>query len=252
MKTIRFLWENLFDLSTTTRTASSEAADSEVENLVNRWHTRAWKSTGVGSEWIKGDLGSAQDIWGMVLKAHNFQGGATVKFQMNATDSWGSPSVDETISITTGQLVKFWDSAQNYRWIRVSMADAGNPDGFLKGGKLFVGGYFSPTYNFTTQHSYTLHDPSTKRYSSGGQISSNQKTHYRMLDYFFGLINSADRSIFESIFNSVGEALPYFLCQDADDIPAKMYYVSNTGAWKFQHIIMDMYFSLGFSVEEMR
>jgi len=250
MKKIRFLWNNLFDDAVVS--ASSEESEFPVSNVKHRWHTRHWRSTDVSSEWVKWDLGSVKDIKAFVLKYHNFTSGATLKIQANSSDSWGSPPLDESLTYNAGHLVKFWDSAQSYRWWRVTIADAGNSDGYLRVGRIFCGDYFSPQYNFTNAYRKRLVDPSVKMYSAGGQISVSAKTHYRTWVYNFELIKTPDNQTFESIFDEVGQSLPYFICQDADDALDTLYYVQNLTDWDIQHISMDTWFSLTIEVEEMR
>lgn len=252
MKNIRFLWNNLWDSVGSVKTASSEETGYPIENLIQRWHTRCWRSTDDTAEWLKVNLQSALDVRAFVFKNHNFTAGATVKLQANATDSWSSPSIDDTLSITSGQLVKIYETVQNYQWWRLSMVDASNPDTYLKGGRLFLGDFFEPTMNFTDDHVRKLRDPSIKQYSSGGQVSSNQKTHYREFTYDFKWVYTPDEQTFEQIFNAVGQSLPYFICQDADDAINKTFYVQNANDWEIPHVFMDTWFKTTVVAEEMR
>lgn len=251
MKNIRLLWNNLFDDAVLT--VSSEDTDFPKTNLSHRWHTRHWRSTGVASEWIKVNLGSAMDVQAVVLKYHNFTSGATIKIQGNATDSWASPTVDETLVYHAGLMYYFWDAAQNYQWWRWSLVDAGNGDGYLRVGRPYIGGYFSPTHNYAYTSRKRLIDPSRKMYSSGGQISTSLKSHYRAWSYNFGSILSVDADTFETIFDDVGQSKPYFLCEDADDAYNTFYYVQNSEDWELVPIDkIQAYYSLTVGVEEMR
>jgi len=254
MERIRFLWDNLFDGGSIT--ASSEDSDFPVTNIRHRWHTRAWRSTGVSSEWVKCDLASAQDIRVFVFKYHNLTSSATLKIQANSSDSWSSPPVDQTLVYGTdwndSHGVYFWDTNQSYRWWRFTLADSGNSDGYLSIGRIFLGDFFEPTYNFTDAHRVRYTDPSTKMYSSGGQVSVASKPHFRFWEYNFALVKSPDERTFETIFDAVGQSVPYFICQDADDKLSTLYYVQNATDWELEHIAMDTWFRLPIVVEEMR
>jgi hypothetical protein len=76
----------------------------------------------------------------------NFTTAATVKIQANATDAWGGPSFDETITVSgLGTDPPFYNlchkfaSAQNFRYWRLSINDAANPDGFYEVGEWILG-----------------------------------------------------------------------------------------------------------------
>jgi len=253
MRNIRLLWDNLYDSNTSVKTSSSEASGFPLVNIKNRWHSRCWRSTGVADEWVKVDLGSVQSVQAFVIKNHNFTSGSTVQIQGNATDDWGAPSVNVTMDHHASLMYYFWASAQSYRWWRIRIQDAGNGDGYLKIGRLFLGTYFSPARNFSYVSRKKLIDPSVKRYSSGGQISSNQKEHYRVWSYEFGLLTSAEADTMEDIFDAVGQSKPYFICEDADDAYNTLYYVQNMNDWEMIPVdkIWD-YYSLTAEVEEMR
>ena len=251
MRNIRLCWDNIYDSDATTRTASSAAAGFPLSNIKHRWHTRVWRATGDAAEWVKADLGSAKPIQAFILKEHNFTDAAVVKIQGNDADAWGAPAVDVTMAITDDKLVKVWETAQNYRWWRVSMADGANPDTYVKIGRIFLGNFFEPTVNFTRRFLMDLKDPSVKVRSTGGQISVNSKPHYKAFGYEFQDIESPDNVTFEEIFDAVGQSVPYFIVQDADDT-TKTYYVQNLTDWEIIHIALDEFFRMTMPVEEMR
>lgn len=254
MKNLRICWDNLWDGDATTRTASSAATGFPLSNIKHRWHTRVWRATGDAAEWVKADLGSAKPIKAFILKEHNFTGVATVKIQGNAVDMgavWIGPTVDITLSIVPGQLVKIWELAEELQWWRVSMADDTNPDTYVKIGRIFLGNFFEPTVNFTRRFLMQLKDPSVKVRSTGGQISVNTKPHYKAFGYEFQDIESPDNETFETIFDAVGQSKPYFIIQDAD-LPEKTYYVENLTNWDIVHVALDTFYRLNIEVEEMR
>jgi hypothetical protein len=100
------------------------------ERLLDRNRNTYWKTTGITSENIVIDYGAATKVTASVLHDHNFTSSAVVKFQANATDSWGSPSVDYTFTTITEALVYYHDSTYRYnRWL---IADTTNTDSFLR------------------------------------------------------------------------------------------------------------------------
>jgi hypothetical protein len=100
------------------------------ERLLDRNRNTYWKTTGITSENIVIDYGAATKVTASVLHDHNFTSSAVVKFQANATDSWGSPSVDYTFTTITDALVYYHDSTYRYnRWL---IADTTNTESFLR------------------------------------------------------------------------------------------------------------------------
>jgi len=226
MKNIRFLYDNWFDDTATTITASSEEVLFPKENLQDYRHTIFWQSTGASSEWIKWDFGSAKDVKAFVLKYHNFSAGATVKIQANSSDSWSSPPVDETLSIVSGQMQKMWDSAQSYRWWRLTMEDSGNPDGYLRVGRIFSGNWSSPSVNFDWKRPWSVITKAVSRDSTGGQrVARKLADNKKLWRYRFGFFTASDVAIIEDVLEKCGRHKPFFIVEDADDADNTLYYV---------------------------
>src|SRR5690606_5561281 len=66
---------------------------------------------------------------------------AIVKVQANATNVWDSPAVDVTLEIDNIYEVATYNfsTVQNYRYWRVVMSDATNPNGYLELGVGWIG-----------------------------------------------------------------------------------------------------------------
>jgi len=258
MLNIRFLWNNLYDLSTTIKTSLTEETNFPLTNIVNPWHTRRYRSTSDVDQWIVMDLGSPQTIKSLIIKNHNFLETAdAIKIQAHADPpNWGAPTLNEDLTWTTDRISKFWPAGETYQWWRIWMDDPANPYTYLAIGRIFLGSYFEPHYNFTNRFRLRLVDPSIKKYSSGGQISVEQRTHYRAWAYEFqrvlDTVANPDRAAFETMFDSVGQSKPYFIVQDADDAWETLYYVQNLDDWEIEHIQSDELYSLNIAVEEMR
>lgn len=230
IKKIRFLWYNLFDLGTLT--ASHSAAGYPISNIQLRWHTRTWRSTGQINTWVENDLLAQQEIKALVIKHHNFLTGANVHIQgTNIEDNWGF--LDEALSVTTGKpIVKFWETAETYRWWRLFMANA-NPAGFDEIGRMFLGSFFQPVYDITRSPHPVDVDPSLVLKSSGGQASVDEREHYQKITFEWDMVPETDKVIFKSMFDHVGKSKPYFVCRDPDDAANTIYYVQNTADFDY-------------------
>lgn len=105
-----------------------------TERLIDRARATYWKSTGIADENIVVNYGAATNITAVALHDHNFSDSATVKFQANASDSWGSPSVDYTFTSITDPLVYYLD--QTYQYNRWLIQDGSNTNNYLQVGNL--------------------------------------------------------------------------------------------------------------------
>ena len=133
------------------------------------------------------------------------------------------------------------------------MADGANPDTYVKVGRIFLGGYWSPEINFTRQYRKTPVDPSLITFSEGGQISSIQRTHYTEYVYAFKRMSAADKASLEAIFADRGLAKDFFICQDADGVLATTTYQARFAKnIVYDHVIRDEQFDVVIYVEELR
>ena len=175
---LKLCYSNLVDASTTVITSNSEETSLPDDNVQTFWKTKVWRATGDTSEWIKFDFASAQDVWVVAIVGHNFSSGATVTLELNATDAWGAPSVSQAITYNADIMIYVFTSAQNYRWARITIADAANSDGYVECGRIFLGGYLSPERNFTNAWRKVTVDPSLVNRSSDNAIVIDSKTPY--------------------------------------------------------------------------
>ena len=249
IKKIRFLWNNLFDLGTIT--ASSSVAGYPISNIQNRWPSRQWRSDGAGNEEVIIDLlDPPKNIKALVFKYHNLLTGANLKLRCYS-DAWITLDLEVNLTIVTGKpIVKFWETAITYRWLKLFLGDV-NPDGHDRIGKGFLGSFFQPTYDITRPpHSIDI-DPSVTLASSGGQKSSDQREHYKKISFEWDMIPTVDKAIFETIFASVGKSKPYFICRDPGNAENTTYYVQNISNFDYLPKIHG-WCGLNIDVETMR
>lgn len=247
----RFLWNNLADDATLT--ASSAATNYLVANIQNHWPTFAWRSTGDASEWVKIDLGSAQDIKALVIKGHNFSAGAAIHIQADDDTNFGSIDVDNILIPSSGTITHFWSAAQSYRYWRITIVDDSNADGYVKIGRIFLGSYFSPAYDVSS-YSMQIEDASEVGLSVGRQSTSASRSHYKTWVYSFNYVKESDKEAFEDIFTECGFSKPYFIVENIYD-PVSTRYVRNASAFNFNFLFYDtagvgLAYDMGFSLIE--
>jgi len=254
---IRFMWKNRWDDASLV--ASSSESGFPVTNTQHRWHTRTWRSEsgftgGPADVYIKADLGNSHNINTLIIKNHNFSMLESIdglRIQANDSDAWGAPAFDKPVTMTSGLIIKFFSNTQNYRYWRLVMTDTLNPDTYLEIGRIFLGSYFEPYYNFQSRKPSFL-DLSTVKRSTGGQISSDQKPRYRAWSYSFGAITASDFDTFWEMWQEVGKSKDYFICQEPTHITPYLmtFYVQNLDDWGFDPLIKN-FDTLTISTEEL-
>ncbi len=250
---LRLLWDNLIEDATVT--ASSEAADYPVEFTQNIWPTLAHLTTGVASEWWKWNVSPSIIPTYFAFWGHNFQDTATLYLEANNSDAWGAPPFREAAPYTAGATTLMHNvgslgGVPGYDWWRFTAADAGNADGYLSAGYVYLGGHFEFDYDFYKKYPI-FSDPSQKQYSDSGQMSACSKTKFRKFGYEFDAVSAADFSILWTIWQTIGQSRPFFIIENPDDLSSGVYYVEGISDWQFGPITHGV-FNLKIEVQEMR
>lgn len=192
-------------------TPATEDANYPVENIQDIRLSKVYRSTDDADETIVMDAGAGNTINPTVLliAAHNITDAATISIQGNATDSWGSPTVDESVTHDAGVIVHtFTGSALRY-W-RLYVDDDANPDTYIEIGRVFLGTYLqmpnvAPGIEFprqsTTQRSFSL----------SGQIYANRGIDYLAPGFEVPVISDAERQAIDTMWLDVGNHKPVFL-----------------------------------------
>lgn len=127
--------ENVAPNATVTVQSGTEDPDYLAANLVDLNPSKPAQLTGTTGAWLL-DWGAAQRVDWVLLPMHNLDAALNVRVQMNATDSWGAPTVDAAIVIPTyredGLPVGSWldltaaggYSASGFRYLRLVVVGA--------------------------------------------------------------------------------------------------------------------------------
>jgi hypothetical protein len=212
----RFLYNNWIDYTTTVVTSSSEGADLLDTNVQNAHKGKVWRTgSSTASEWIEFDLGSAKAVQALVILAHTLTSGDTsIKVQGNASSSWGSPSVDVTLTYNAGTIYYYWAAAQSYRYWRVIFTKTASGE-TRDIGRIFLGGYYQCAkdiqYGSLEEKPVDMSDTSR---SLGGATYSDAREIFHEVGIQFDLITDAQMTSFKTIVAWVGTHTPFFLHVD--------------------------------------
>lgn len=208
---IQFAYQNKADAAAVT--ASSELVTLPASNIKHIWKSRVWRATGDASEWIRFDMGAATAVRAFALVGHNFTSAAAVHVQANATDVWTAPSLDVTVAWHEKVFVHLWNADQSYRYWRVTISDAANPDGYVEAGRIYLGPTASPERNYRSWGREDF-DNTAITPSYDGAESFESKTAYTTLSFEFERVLPAP---FDALAGAVGMKTYFFVIADYDN-----------------------------------
>lgn len=254
---IRFLVPNLW-ATVGTLTASSEATGFEVENTATRHFLERWRSTGLTAEWVKCDLGAAMSVNSLAIRASNLRVGDSLSIQANDTDDWGSPPVNQAITITATMVAKeliIYNAtiSPNRRWWRILMTATAHPDGYIRIGRVCLGTYVEPDRDYDKDFEVEDVDPSVVISSATNQKYVNVLPAYKRIRLNFTSISAADAVKFKAIRDEVGRNGTFHVELDpANNLVSESYYVSCTSGWNLRHIYGGQLYSMALTMEQER
>lgn len=145
-------------------TAGDEADEMPAAELLTMQPTDKWRAA-LANAFVVVDLGSATVVRLVALLATNATAAATWRIRAATSEAnlTAAPGYDSTaiafpiagtldaalIAARRVHGVKWLGAAgQNFRWWRVDLIDAGNPDGYLEAGRLYLAAGFQPATNY--------------------------------------------------------------------------------------------------------
>jgi hypothetical protein len=166
------------------------------------------------------DLQTTQDITCVALFWSKEDGirlsdSAVVKIEANATDSWSSPAVSQTLTIdTTYQVAShFFVTAQEYRYWRVTIQDPQNPYLFVELGLVWIGedvGFDEPENGFK----FKISDPSNSTRTASGQLYTDENPLVTQLEFDYKYVLYEDYVSLENAYRENGSSIPVLVALD--------------------------------------
>lgn len=213
-ETIKFSYINKWWDTSAIITSSSAESALPLSNLQERQKTTMLRFTGDTSEWIKMNLaGTAVDM--AYIFGHNLTASATVTIEGNASDSWGSPSYQQTMtrSLLYNQYVHIPVSTQTFPWWRITFADASNPDGYIEIGVPWMGVKFEPDGGYKVNSRPMLITNGIVIISDGGQASGIYKPSINGFEFNFFIDGTAQRQAWDTFRINVQNVKPFAFTQ---------------------------------------
>ena len=215
---LRLAYVNHIAASATVVTALTSATKFPVARLQSAFRQVRWRSTGIVSEYVQFDFGSAQIVQCLFILDHNLTGEAMVELR-GSTD--GFVASDEVLGVFTpasDPLVEYIDTTQ-FRYYRLTFADPTNLDGYIEVGRIHMGPYYEAKRNFNHGYAMGAADLSETVTSRNGVDSHNRKPQKRTAVLPFEHMEYAQKEEFRYLWETVGTHTPFFASINYDENP---------------------------------
>lgn len=174
------------------------------------------------SENIVFDLQTTEEVDSIAVLFDSIAGkklteSAVLKIQANATDSWSSPAVDQTLTIDTIYSVAthFFSSDQSYRYWRVEITDPQNPNLYVETSTVMIGKAIQlgaiPGNGF--QHEYE--DQSEVQETEYGHRYADVRPLRRELNMDYPALSKTDIETIQTMYRRNGSVKPIFYAVDS-------------------------------------
>jgi len=217
----RILYNAASDLPSAVITSSSQGASNTDDNAVDDRVGKVWRTDSDTAEWLKFDLVvTSKKVDCVALLNHNLTSGATVTFEGHSADSWGSPTVEETLTVATDadgnvidRIVHYF-TQDNLRWWRVVIDDGSNSDTYIQIGRVIFGEYYQVTRDLSADMRVERVDPSEGAKIPGEVPVLTQKARFRRIRSSFQFIGQTEADKWDAIFDHMGNSRPAVITWD--------------------------------------
>lgn len=220
---VRIAYDNLLDLSAAVVSASSAAASFPASQVQSYFRALRWRSTGISSEYLTANFGSAQ-IWSVViLWDHNLTTSATVTIS-GGSDGVSWTEIGSASPTVAGQLVVFLTES-NYQYCKIAIADPTNSSAYLEVGRVFVGDYIEAERNYTYGHSVTPVSRSSRTETPNGVVHTLVRPQFKKVAFSFSNVTKTQKDTFKTFVETADTWMPVWLMMNPDEeIDTETYY----------------------------
>ena len=208
--------DNKGSASATTITASTAATAYPASNLKTLPIAKHWRSTGITSEDLQLDLGSALSIDLFGLINHNITASGTITVNGGSSANPDGSQYTTTVTRSEFDAFKLLSTAETWRYWKFIFADTTNPDGYIKVGKLLLGD--STTLAFHWQYGSKFTDRFVNIFKrSGGGVPYYEPVYGLVSQVFsFGPLTVAEMVTLRTLYRDLqGSANPLFIIPES-------------------------------------
>ncbi len=228
MANIQFLFDNLLDSAILTE--SSAAIGFPVSNLRNPFLSKVWRTLGTtpGTATLDIDLaGTPNSTTCIALAGYSWAAApGTLQLLFDDSSNHGSPEHTETLTwkanpTTNGNNGIIIQNFASYdeKYLRLNVVNA---PGDWDLGRIFIGTYFEPTYNYDPHPTIDLIDESMRSQTIGGQRHFDEIDKYRRVSFSCTVVSQTQWELFQAMINTVGTSKSLFIAFDYTNEPDEM------------------------------
>lgn len=158
------------------------------------------------------DVGSGNTInpTSVAILNHNLSSGVNLRLQGNATDDWSSPTVDQSITWNSGNIIQFI-TASALRYWSILFDDYDNTDGYVECGRIFLGGYSEISGNCQYKLPREFFTNSKVKQNPSGQLFGKKETQLTGYKMNFARWSETDLGKIETFWQDVDITKPFIL-----------------------------------------
>lgn len=249
------IWISTNHVATATITALTENPNYLFDDAFKDTRlSRYGRTLDDASQTIVFDLGAtAKDVYYVIIDAHNFTSGATIKIQANATNAWTAPTVDQTLTWATDRIVYKFSAKQTYRYWRLSVNDASNTDTYLQIGKVWLSDYLQLP-GMAKNQKIPLVSTASVQESDSGQSYGGKKIQYKQGNISFPYVTDAQKAQIDAVFATIDKTDPLWIIVWEDDItthPAIYSRLTTDLEWQRVEGVAGRWWSLQFGFKQI-
>lgn len=174
--------------------------------IVDRDRDTEWRSTGVSSESLTFDLGSAQQPQALVVMDHNLTAAASIRLQGANVSNFSALLADYVIPWQSGALLSFLGAPlQTARYWRLQLSDAGNTDGYLRIAEVFLGAYTRLSRSFELGDLRGKVRVGQRDRMLSGKFYGAVNTVMHAFDFSWVRLSQTDRDTLIAVFDSLND-----------------------------------------------
>lgn len=202
-------------------------------------------------EWVKFDFKTIEDIDSVAILWPKEDGiklssSTVIKIQANATDSWSSPALDQTLTVNDTYSIAshYFTSDQSYRYWRVSITDPANANLYVNLGVIVLGKSIEVDYP-ENGYSFEYEDNSKTQTTDYGNEYVDEYPIMTSIEFDYKYFDVDDFEKFNQMFIRNGVKTPVFMVLDETGIVHDKDQVYIYGKLdkklKFNHVNYDLY-----------
>lgn len=200
-----------------TITVNSENSNYPKGKLQDYHLSAVYRSTQTSSdEWIKCEFDDSSSADAAAIVGHNFSSGSSITIEASSIDSFDTPSIQETLSYSTGAMWKTFTGGQ-YKYWRFHINDTGNTDSYIEVARPILVNKYELTNIFGNKFTHSYENTSRVKYSYTGQPFGVRGYEYRTLDLNFPYWTETDKANLRDMISECDIFTPLLVIPTSDD-----------------------------------